>query len=164
MLATVIYSAFQGGGETTQSCGEFPRSPQSKQFPPRDGVILLVLLKSFFLLFLSSSPSPSFLLLFPPFISLLSSNSSFIFLSISFHFFFFLPLSTSFFSSLKLSPLIPPPLRLPSISRWRPGPLLCTSRLSHEKCQHHLASASNTTLFLTKERENTRIQRNHPCL
>ena len=163
MLATVIYSAFQGGGETTQSCGEFPRSPQSKQFPPRDGVILLVLLKSFFLLFLSSSPSPSFLLLFPPFISLLSSNSSFIFLSISFHFFF---LSSSLhlilFFSEAFSPHPPPPL--PSISRWRPGPLLCTSRLSHEKCQHHLASASNTTLFLTKERENTRIQRNHPCL
>ena len=116
-------------------------------------------------IFLSPSPSPSFLLLFPRFISILPSSSRFIFFSTSFHFFPFLPSSLQlipfFFEAFSPHPL---PLSLPSIARWRPGPLPCTSRLSHERCQHHLASASNITLFLTKERKNIRIQRNHPCL
>lgn len=148
--------------------GKFPRSPQSKQFPPRDGVIFFFFIRSFEICFSFFSFLP--LLHHPFYFSFPVLFLSYPLRPVSFsspplHFFPFLPSSLQlipfFFEAFSPHPL---PLSLPSIARWRPGPLPCTSRLSHERCQHHLASASNITLFLTKERKNIRIQRNHPCL
>lgn len=179
MLGTVICSTFEEGKEATGSCRKRPGSqPVQSQFPSEGQKIILYFffIRSFkirfpsffsflpllhhafhFLLFLSSLlPSVFSFLSTTPF--LFSPSSPFL---PPFFLFFSPPLffSVTFFLH-SLHPSLPLPFP-PSlfIGRWRPCPPLCTLKLSHGKCQLHLALASNSLVFgKGKRRVNTKMR------